>query len=147
MVTIIINVVTCFDDCLSNIVCLLELCAGDDEADEDEDLDGFWCLALGDDVHSRREFSLLVVFIRIGDGSGEGNMIFFFIFGGDSLSGDKGDTGKSIFFDYGVLFLGDGLRNTGDKFESESSLSSLLLGAFDVANKKDSYLLNIYADH
>ena len=88
-------------------MCLLELCAGDDEADEDEDVDGFWCLALGDDVHSRGEFSLSVVFVWIGDGPGEGNTIFFFIFGGDGVSGDKDDTGKSIFFDNGVLFLGD----------------------------------------
>ena len=127
-------------------MCLLELCTGDDEADE-ENVDGFWCFALGDDVHNREEFILLVVFVRIGDGSGEGNMIFFFIFGGDGVSSDKGDTGKSIFFDEGVLFLGDVLRNIGDKFESESSLSFLLLGVFDVANKKDSYLLNTYADH
>ena len=131
-----------FDDYLSDTVCLLELCAGDDEADE-ENADGFWCFALGDDVHNRGEFILLVVFVRIGDG----NMIFFFIFGGDGVSSDKGDTGKSIFFDEGVLFLGDVLRNIGDKFESESSLSFLLLGVFDVANKKDSYLLNTYADH
>ena len=134
MLTIIINVWLVFDDCLSNTACLLELCAGDDEADED--VDGSWCLALGDDVHNRGEFVLLVVFVRIGDGSGEGNMIFFFIFGGDGVSGDKGDTDKCIFFDEGVLFLGDILWNTGDKFESESSLSFLLLGAFDVANKK-----------
>ena len=127
-------------------MCLLELCTGDDEADE-ENVDGFWCFALGDDVHNREEFILLVVFVGIGDGSGEGNMIFFFIFGGDGVSSDKGDTGKSIFFDEGVLFLGDVLRNIGDKFESESSLSFLLLGVFDVANKKDSYLLNTYADH
>ena len=86
---------------------LLELCADDHEADEDEDVDGFWCLALGDDVHSRWEFSLLVVFVRIGNGPGEGKMIFFLIFGGDGVSGDKGDTGKFIFFDDGVLFLGD----------------------------------------
>ena len=135
-----------FDDYLSNTVCLLEFCAGDDEADE-EDLDGFWCLALGDDVHNRREFILLVVFVRIGYGSGEGNMIFFFIFGGDGVSSDKGDTGKYIVFDEGVLFLGDVLWNIGDKFESESSLSFLLLGAFDADNKKDSYLLNTYDDH
>ena len=63
-------------------------------------------------------------------------MIFFFIFGGDGVSGDMGDTGNCIFFDEGVLFLGDILWNTGDKFESESSLSFLLLSAFDVANKK-----------
>ena len=88
-------------------MCLLELCAGDDEADEDEDVDGFWCLALGDDVRSHGEFSLLFVFVWIGDGPGEGNTIFFFIFGGDGVSGDKGDPGKSIFFDDGVLFLGD----------------------------------------
>ena len=88
-------------------MCLLELCAVDDEADEDEDVDGFLYLALGDDVHSHGEFSPLVVFVRIGYGPGEGNMIFFFIFGDDSVSGDKGDTGKSIFFDDGVLFLGD----------------------------------------
>ena len=75
---------------------------------------------------------------------GEGNVIFFFIFGGDRSSGDKDDTGKSIFFDEGVLFLGGVLQNAGDKFESESSLSFLLLAAF---NKKDSYLLNIYADY
>ena len=135
-----------FDDYLSNTVCLLELCAGDDEADE-ENVDGFWCFALGDDVHNRGIFILLVVFVRIGDGSGEGNMIFFFTFGGDGVSSDKGDTGKSIFFDEGVLFLGDVLRNISDKFESESSLSFPLLGVFDVANKKDSYLLNTYADH
>ena len=116
-------------------MCLLELCAGDDEADE-EDVDGFWCLTLGDDVPNRGQFILLVVFVRIGDGSVEGNIIFFFIFGGDGVSGDKDGTGKSIFFDEGVLFLGDVLRNIGDTFESESSLSFLLLGAFDVANKK-----------
>ena len=127
-------------------MCLLELCAGDDAADE-EDVNGLWCLALGDDVHSRGEFSLLVFFVRIGDGSGEGNMIFFFIFGGDDVSGNKGDTGKSICCDEGVLFLGDLLRNIGDKFESESSLSFLLLGACDVANKKDSCLLNMHAYH
>ena len=115
-------------------MCVLELCAGDDKADED--LDGSWCLDLGDHVHNLGEFILLVVFVRIGDGSGEDNMIFFFIFVGDGVSGDKDDTGKCIFFDEGVLFLGDILRNTGDKFESESSLSFLLLGAFDVANKK-----------
>ena len=115
-------------------MCLLELCAGDDKADED--VDGSWCLDLGDDVHNLGEFILLVVFVRIGDGSGEGNMIFFFNFGGDGVSGDKGDTGKSIFFDERVLFLVDILRNTGGKFESESSLSFLLLGAFDIANKK-----------
>ena len=115
-------------------MCLLQLCAGDDKADED--VDGSWCLDLGDDVHNLGEFILLVVFVRIGDGSGEGNMIFFFIFVGDGVSGDKDDTGKCIFFDEGVLFLGDILRNTGDKFESESSLSFLLLSAFDVANKK-----------
>ena len=74
-------------------------------------------------------------------------MIFFFIFGGDGVSSDKGDTGKYIVFDEGVLFLGDVLRNIGDKFESESSLSFLLLGAFDADNKKDSYLLNTYDDH
>ena len=135
-----------FDDSLSNNVCLLELYTGDDEADE-ENVDGFWCFALGDDVHNREEFILLVVFVGIGDGSGEGNMIFFFIFDGDGVSSDKGDTGKSIFFDEGVLFLGDVLRNIGDKFDSESSLSFLLLGVFDVANKKDSYLLNTYADY
>ena len=111
------------------------------------DVDGFWRLTLGDDVRNRGEFILLVIFVRTGDGSGEGNMIFFFIFGGDSVSGDKDDTGKSIFFDEGVLFLGDVLRNVGDTFESESSLSFLLLGAFDIANKKDSYLLNAYTDH
>ena len=33
-------------------MCLLELCAGGDEADE-EDVDGFWCLTLGDDVRNR----------------------------------------------------------------------------------------------
>ena len=93
------------------------------------------CLDLGDDVHNLGEFILLVVFVRIGNRSGEGNIIFFFIFGGDVVSGDKGDTGKCIFFDEGVLFLGDILRNTSDKFESESS-SVLLLGAFDVPNKK-----------
>lgn len=95
-----------FDDCLSNTVSLLELCAGDDAADE-EDVDGLWCLALGDNVHSRGEFSLFVVFVWIGDGSGEGNMTFFFIFGGGGVSGDKGGTGKSICYDEGVLFLGD----------------------------------------
>ena len=115
-------------------MCLLELCAGDDKADED--VDGSWCLDLGDDVHNLGEFILSLVFVRICDGCGEGNMIFFFIFGGDGVSGDKGDTGKCIFFDEGVLFLGDIFRNTGDKFEPESSLSFLLLGAFDVANKK-----------
>ena len=46
----------------------LELCAGDDEADEDEHVNGFLCLALGDNVHGRGEFSLLVAFVRIGDG-------------------------------------------------------------------------------
>ena len=97
-------------------MCLLELCAGDDEADE-EDVDCFWCLALGDDVRNCREFILLVVFIRIGDGSGEDNMIFFFIFGGNGVSGDKGDTDKSIFFDEGVLFHGDVLQNIGDKLD------------------------------
>ena len=125
-------------------MCLLELCAGDDKADED--VDGSWCLDLGDDVHNLGEFILLVVFVRIGDGSWEGNMIFFFIFGGDGVSGDMGDTGNCIFFDEGVLFLGDILWNTGDKFESEWSLSFLLLGAFDVANK-NRFLLNRYADH
>ena len=70
-------------------MCLLEFCAGDDKADED--VDGSWCLDLKDDVHNLGEFILLVVFVRIGDGSGEGNMIFFFIFGGDGVSGDKGD--------------------------------------------------------
>ena len=135
-----------FDDYLSNTVCLLELCAGDDEANE-ENVDSFWCFGLGGDVHNRGDFILLVVFVRIGDGSGEGNMIFFFIFGGDGVSSDKSDTGNSIFFDKGVLFLGDVLRNIGDKFQSESSLSFLLLRVFDVANKKDSYLLNTYADH
>ena len=49
-------------------MCLLELCAGDDEADEDEDVDGFWCLALGDDVRSRGEFSLLFVLYGLGMG-------------------------------------------------------------------------------
>ena len=105
-----------FDDCLSNTVCLLELCAGDDKADE-EDVDGFWRVTLGDYVRNCGEFILLVVFVRIGDGSGEGDMIFFFIFGGDGVSGNKDDTGKSIFFDEGVLFLGDVLRNVGDTFE------------------------------
>ena len=110
-------------------------------------MNGFLCLALCDNVHGHGEFSLLIVFVRIGDGSGEGNVIFFLIFGGDRSSGDKDDTGKSIFFDDGVLFIGDVLLNTGDKFESGSSLSFLPLGAFNVTNKKDSYLLNIYADH
>ena len=58
-------------------MCLLDLCAGDDKADED--VDGFWCVDLGDNVHNLGEFILLVVFVLIGDGSGEGNMIFFFI--------------------------------------------------------------------
>ena len=55
--------------------------------DEDEDVDGFCCFALDDAVHSRVEFSLLVVFVWIGDGPGEGSIIFFFIFGGDGVSG------------------------------------------------------------
>ena len=50
-------------------------------------------------------------------------MTFFIIFGGDGISGDKGDTGKSMFFGEGVLFLGDVLGNIGDKSESELSLS------------------------
>ena len=56
-----------FDDCLSNTVSLLELCAGDDAADE-EDADGLWCLAFGNNVHSHGEFSLfsfLVVVVSV----------------------------------------------------------------------------------
>ena len=77
-------------------MCLLELCAGDDAADAD--VDCFWRLALGDDVCSHGEFCLLVVFVQIGDGSGDDNIIFYFIFGDDSVIGDEGDTGKFILF-------------------------------------------------
>ena len=108
-----------FDDCLSNTVCLLELCEGDDAVDE-EDVDCFWCLALGDDVCVWRhgEFSLLVVSVQIGDGSGYDNMIFYFIFGDDSVSGDKGDTGKLSFF-MNVLTK---MRNDLKPFETTQKL-------------------------
>ena len=46
-------------------MCLLELCAGDDKADEDGH--GSWCLDLGDDVHNLGEFILSLVFVRICD--------------------------------------------------------------------------------
>ena len=84
-------------------------------------------------------WSLLFVFVRISDGSGKGKMIFFFIFSGDDVSGDNGDTGRSILFDDRVLLAGDVLRNIGDKFES--------LLAFDAANKRDSYFLYTYAEY
>ena len=88
---------------------------------------------LGNNVDRCEEFSLSFVSVNTGDGSWEGNRIFFFIFDTDSVVG-KGDTGKSISFDDDVLFLGDVLRNITDKFDSESSLSIVLLGTFDAAN-------------
>ena len=84
-------------------------------------------------VDACEEFSLSFVFVNTGDGSWEGNRIFFFIFDADSVIG-KGDTDKSISFDDNVLFLGDVLQNIKDKFDSESSISILLLGTFDAAN-------------
>ena len=120
-------------------MCLLDLCAGDDKADED--VDGSWCVDLGDNVHNLGEFILLVVFVLIGDGSGEGNMIFFFILV-VMVSAVIRVIMTSVSFLMKVFCFLVIFSKTLAINLSQNHHFFFILGAFDVANKKLAYLLN-----